>query len=524
MNALIKQVDAFIANNVNAPIQKSAGWYAIKQTTIGGSEVGTVLGLNPFKKVHSLIAEKCGLPGTEFNGNTATRWGNLFESVTRDYTVLLLQMDKYKPKNTALGKNQVESQESQESQEYIPIRETGSIKGIIQRQRYSPDGLGVAKLLTGEGNKDYFIVLFEFKSPLRSVPDGKVPKQYKPQVLTGLLSIPIAETGLFVNNMYRKCLLKDLGFNTTYDTIFHDGDLKKKLTKKQKITQVYAVGMICFYQTEAEYERYLTCCGYGDSDEETDVDPSTIAQADPLVTTSEYDLDLLLNSYEQPIDFGESKQFVMDRLLELYEEKRIHAVYLPMVCNPEVINEDIFVKLHKLEQKETPTSKVITDNPRKYIKQQYNLFLADCDQNGWAPIGYMPWKLMKSDVISIDAEDNWQETIEEPIRNTLEIIDNILIHDDIDKRREVYNVYFPPIEAISKKDRELIYEGFDIVTDTADLDDNYEEVCIDEDNNETFIAKETIKPIVKPTIKPKIEVNSARPKVDIKPNNKAKKQ
>lgn len=207
MNTLKKSLDSFIKGNLNAPAQKSARWKLIKEITIGGSEVSTVLGLNPYKKVHSLIAEKTGLADVEFKGNIATRWGNLFESVTRDYTVLVLQMES--------------------DNGDCPIQETGSLEGVVERQRYSPDGIGIVKLSTGQGNQDYFLVLFEFKAPLRSVPDMRVPKHYMPQIQTGLVSIPIAETGLFVNNMYRKCALKDLNFGMEYDHRFHDGDKRR---------------------------------------------------------------------------------------------------------------------------------------------------------------------------------------------------------------------------------------------------------------------------------------------------------
>jgi hypothetical protein len=448
MNALHKQIEDFIDANASAPAQKSAAWYSLKQKTIGGSEVATVLGLNPFKKPYALVAEKIGLPGTAFNGNIATRWGNLFESVTRDYTALILQMKK-------------------------PILEAGSIEGVIDRQRYSPDGLGVVRLLTGDTEYDYFIVLFEFKSPLRSVPDGKVPKQYMPQVQTGLLSIPICETGIFVNNMYRKCPIKDINFEVTYDKQFHDGDVTKKLTKKQAIKQVYAVGMICFYQTDAEYEHYLTYCGYGDSDEEDSNEELDDRKVDPFVTTSEYDIDLLLNSNEQPIDFGTSKHNIINRLLELHEEKRIHAVYLPIVCNPSVVNEMEFAELHNKKQNESDA----TENPRKYLKQQYNKFLAECDEKQWTPVGYLPWKLLKSDIISIDAEEDWQETIEEPIGNILSIIDKIMTKKTQDERREAYYEVYPPVEKMSKADRELITESCaDLV---GDMDD-YEDVVVEE--------------------------------------------
>lgn len=461
MSDLVKKINKFIRDNSGAPAQRSAEWYLLKQKTIGGSEVATVLGLNPFKKPQGLIAEKIGLPGTAFNGNIATRWGNLFETVTKDYTAKLLKMT-------------------------TTIKETGSIEGVVERQRYSPDGLGVVKLKTGEGTYDYFIVLFEFKAPFRSIPDGKVPKQYLPQVLTGMLTIDIVETGIFVNNCYRKCALPDINFDVSYDTVFHDGDLTKRLTKKQAINKVYAVGMICFYQTKADADNYVKYCGYADSDDDSDnecnSDTKNINGSDstnkrdstnkPSInyTTSEYDIDLLLNSVEKPIDFGATKYNIINRVLELHDEKRIHAVYIPMVFNNEVINDMDFAQVHGIKHSDN------IPNPKKQLKQQYNLFLADCDEKNWVPVGYLPWKLVKTDVISVDSDDNWQEVIEEPIRSTLEVIDNLMLIEDLDERAATYNDLYPCKQYISKKDKAYIND------DCSDLfvNDTYEDLNMDD--------------------------------------------
>lgn len=457
MSYLVRKINKYIREQAAAPAQKSAEWYKMKQKTIGGSEVATVLGLNPYKKPEGLIAEKIGLPGTEFNGNIATRWGNLFENVTKEYSTKFLKMT-------------------------TSIKEAGSIEGVIERQRYSPDGIGVVKLKTVEGTYDYFIVLFEFKSPLRSIPDGKVPKQYLPQVLTGMLTIDIIETSIFVNNTYRKCPLADINFEVKYDTVFHDGDVKKRLTKKQAINKVFAVGMVCFYQTKENADNYIKYCGYGDdsdddgdndNDRNDDIYGNTIDKnaSSSNLSTSEYDIDILLNSSEQPIDFGSVKYNIINRLLELHEEKRIHAVYLPMILNNEVVDEMEFAQLHSIKHNDD-----ITTNPRKQLKQQYNLFLADCDEKDHVPVGYLPWKLVKSDVIGVDAEDDWRETIEPHISKTLETIDTLMAIPDMDERSDAFNTLYPGKDYVSKKD------NLDLTEDCSDMfNDTYEELVLDED-------------------------------------------
>lgn len=449
MSELVKKINKYIREQAAAPAQKSAEWYKLKQKTIGGSEVATVLGLNPYKKAHGLIAEKIGLPGTGFDGNIATRWGNLFETVTRDYAVKFLKMT-------------------------TSIKETGSVEGVIERQRYSPDGLGVVKLKTGNGTHDYFIVLFEFKAPLRSIPDGKVPKQYLPQVLTGMLTIDIVETSIFVNNCYRKCPLSDINFDMKYDTVFHDGDVTKKLTKKQAINKVFAVGMVCFYQTKSNADNYVKYCGYADSDDESaDGSADLESKNNANLSTSEYDIDILLNSTEEPMDFGTAKYNIVNRVLELHDEKRIHAVYLPMIFNNEEVNDTEFAQLHGIVHDGE------NSNPKKMIKQYYNLFLAECDEKDWVPVGYLPWKLVKTDVISVDNDENWRETIEPPIKKTLEVIDTLMAIEDLDERADAYNDLYPSKDFVSKKD------NADIVEDCADLfGDNYEELNLDDEENE----------------------------------------
>ncbi len=453
---LNKQLSAFISSTGAAPAQKSKEWYTLKATTIGGSEVATVLGLNPYKTVKALIAEKVGI-GFKFNGNIATRWGTVFENVTKEWIESILLLSE-------------------------PIKETGSIPGVIDRQRYSPDGLGVVSLLDENDNIVYYLILFEFKSPLRSIPDGKIPKQYRPQIQTGMLTIPIVEFSIFVNNCYRKCALKDIGFNLTYDTVFHDGDVKKKLTKAQRISQVYGCGILCFYQTNENYKLAVKDCGYGtDSDSEasyiemdlemltgvatenksTDTNKDSIntePTTNPHSINIAYDLKILMNSFEQIIDFGRSNSKVIERLFELIEEKRITVVYYPTIVNYKVVNEMEFIATHQKMQK------VTNINPKKVIRKYLDEFLDMCDDKELIPIGYLPWKIIKSDVICEGPEENWKQIIEPPIKNTLSIIDTIMASGDI--QSAYYSVY----PGDKPFDDASITDGFDICGDPTEDD------------------------------------------------------
>lgn len=444
----IQQIQQFIDSKAASPAQKSLEWYSLKQKTIGGSEVSTVLGINPWRTLKALIAEKAGIADCKFEGNINTRWGILFEQVTKEWTELVLNIDK--------------------------IFETGSIEGVIEGQRYSPDGLGVVKLRTEDNIFKYFIILFEFKSPLRSLPDGKIPKYYKPQLQTGMLTIPLTDTSIFVNNCYRKCALADIGFSFSYDTDFHDGDAKK-FTRKN-IPTVFGCGMICFYQTLDNHNNVVKKFGFNDDSSEDEYDNmDNIEKIDGRGGYSnQYDIDILMNSFETPVDYGTVSKELFDRVLELYEEKQISAIYYPIIPNIDALNHISFLKTHKKINKISP----LKTTPKKIIKEQYNSFMTECDNNKWVPVGYLPWKLIKSDIICEDKDDEWLSVIKDPIEDTLARINKIIT--SADPSAEYNSMYPNDNKAMQDCDvleiiNDCMYMSQDndnVVVVTAAIDDN----------------------------------------------------
>jgi putative phage-type endonuclease len=57
----------------------SPEWHAARQHSIGGSEIGTILGLNPYESAYALWAKKTGKIETPKLNNWAIRFGNAFE-------------------------------------------------------------------------------------------------------------------------------------------------------------------------------------------------------------------------------------------------------------------------------------------------------------------------------------------------------------------------------------------------------------------------------------------------------------
>lgn len=225
----------FINYYAYLPKQGSQKWKEIKQgkldmtseseadeiiTTVGGSEIGTLMGLNTYdRKGSALFASKLGL--NEFRGNASTRWGNLFEEVAAQLMERWFHTETF---------------------------ETGSLPGMRNSrqqvmQTYSPDRIGVIfkkkliEVMRGRkfvGKKEFqqfckeaadeLTVLFEFKCPTSRIPTDEIPANYRMQPQLGMATIPITDLSIFVDAAIRKCSVEDFGWNNDYDTIYHAED------------------------------------------------------------------------------------------------------------------------------------------------------------------------------------------------------------------------------------------------------------------------------------------------------------
>lgn len=204
---LDNKIDVFVSKYSSNAKQRSEEWYKLTKTTIGGSEVSTILGLNKYKTIYDLAKEKVGLaPG--FTGNMATRWGTLFEDIIARY----IELDC----GTSVKGAELTIQE---------------IPGI----RYSPDGYAVVKihhcketntitLITRDmpcftkteaddrcKECEYIVVLVEIKCPRTRKPmAGEIPEHYKPQLLSGLTFSPITKMALFTEAVIKRASLNNI--------------------------------------------------------------------------------------------------------------------------------------------------------------------------------------------------------------------------------------------------------------------------------------------------------------------------
>jgi len=196
-NSLLAHLEAWVLEKeLNGISQHSAEWLHDKLTTIGGSSLATLQGLNPFSSKSTLIKEKIGLD--YFHSSIKPQWGNLFEDVIKEYVEKECDC-------IILGENL-----------YVPGK-----RGTA----YSPDGLTVVdvdKVISNHGGVSRpqsgpEITLIEFKCPFSRVPSGKVPVYYLPQVKMGLDLLELPTRGLFIEAVFRRCSIGDLAFNSSYD-------------------------------------------------------------------------------------------------------------------------------------------------------------------------------------------------------------------------------------------------------------------------------------------------------------------
>lgn len=260
--------------------------------TIGGSDTGTILGVNHFCDFRQWLADKIGCnyddemivsrggkkdigfykkpaveedderpvwipsgPNEAARTTIRTRWGKLFEEVVRDIAGQL-----YKLKSPIIGHDTF----------------------IIHDKHlcYSPDGLAVAdvieiarrfpqdeylKGLVSAGEKE-MVILFEFKCPLTRKIGRSVPEHYIAQPLTGMGIIDICNGAIFFESILRACSEEDLNFGVNYrrNFIFNDApvgyrpqwiDVCKYDNKK---VIVEAIGFIVFYSAKIEDDESIS--------------------------------------------------------------------------------------------------------------------------------------------------------------------------------------------------------------------------------------------------------------------------
>jgi hypothetical protein len=183
----------FCKKNASRLKQGSDEWREYRRGLIGGSEMHSFCNGN----YEPIARSKLGIDS--FKGNQYTRWGNIFEYVSRNIISDLLSAKIWEVGN-------------------LPVIYDGDkvVHGV------SPDGFAIVEDPTDCVNyfnrifgkkdvtlpKDTHIVEFEFKSPSTREITSEIPGHYEEQLLSELSSMPMAKYNLFVDT---KFALRKLG-------------------------------------------------------------------------------------------------------------------------------------------------------------------------------------------------------------------------------------------------------------------------------------------------------------------------
>lgn len=156
-------VNGLLSISNSMPEQKSKEWIDMKLKMIGASEIGSILGINPYQTYEQLLHNKRlqyhkGI--RTFQGNEATLWGEKYEPIAQ-------LMYEYLNNCQLIELN------------FIPDTKVHQVGGL-EFLGISPDGLVIHR------DKDGKIVdlnLVEIKCPFRRpVKPNYIPAYYKPQM------------------------------------------------------------------------------------------------------------------------------------------------------------------------------------------------------------------------------------------------------------------------------------------------------------------------------------------------------
>lgn len=492
---LIKQIESkhsklsfFIAFYAHLPPQRSRKWLKgrigdtilrkiMAPPTVGGSEMSTIAGKNKYSNMKKFYKAKLGLES--FMGNMATRWGKIFECVITNLIEIRFKTRVYESGAIPYG---------------LMLDENG-----YPLIRYSSDGLLCVKyqllkrvfeqeLGTSGTNNQHFIyfskqvggltadviVNLEIKCPASTIPMGKVPIQYRAQPKTGSCVLPIVDINIFLNNMIRKCAIKDFGFNDKFDTKVH-------FPYNLKGEQPIICGFLGFYKAADKNTRIVKnspeflgkvkenirfiCKSIQLNVTSKGSDfymmafsienvPSFVAIAKKLIPSDfKYNIDAQLlivwNSicrlYGDKQEFTKNKSKFKQLTINVFNaiETASHQYAFGYLDFGEdyggPLEKDVFENALKQTEEDVTVyypkeyyfpinsnwgdsvvdmSLCEKDRALKWLWKQIFMFCKFCENNNQTPVGVMPWKLFKCDLIPMYRKPNYVGKYEEIIRAT----------------------------------------------------------------------------------------------------------
>jgi hypothetical protein len=406
---------------LNGVLQHSNEWLRVKQFTIGGSSLATIMGLNPYSTIAKLISERIGL--SKFNSDVKPQWGNLFEDIIKRYV-------EYDCSCLILGED-------------LYIGFTGTYFGTS----YSPDGITVLEFPVAEHTEEIIIcekgsggenvgrqitdrvrivqqvpkyVLLEFKCPFSRIPNGKIPKYYVPQVKMGLQLMGLPTVGLFVEAVFRRCTWEQLGNNPEYDKI---------LVPKSSGKFPLAYGIIGFYINEAKFTEYLG---------RLRVDPYKFTAeqiiAERTRMMSKY-IDFFAEAGTEQNDFmcndlGETPKELFETIMHAVDKKIITPWYGKILPTGSAQKSTAHIDLLLRE-------KINIDS----VNDDVATFTQYCKEWGLINIGILPWKLFRIDYHYMLPTPGYVDPWMPKINEVIQVVRDCISAPSTPKKLEIYSKY-----------------------------------------------------------------------------------
>lgn len=214
---LERLTDAHVECHRGGARQGTPEWLAAKGLKVGGSELSTLKGWNPYESWEKLIGKKLGVL-SRGEMEVPCWWGTMFEPVTERLVELDCQASvrgtdiHIRPPDLLFHANSPDG--------YCVLAFEEAEDGWVLS--HDPAAAAAAGI-----EVHYLPALIELKAPYRRLPGAKPPKYYLPQVWSGLALSPHALIGVFIEAVYRVCSLTELGPGGGYSAAYHGGDKRR---------------------------------------------------------------------------------------------------------------------------------------------------------------------------------------------------------------------------------------------------------------------------------------------------------
>lgn len=464
MEKLNEFIDKHVIDNV---IQGGSEWLTRRRSTIGGSEIGTIMGVNPFGDLESFIIGKCGLETTPtYNmGDLVVDNEGKFYIIEEELSYNnKVKMYVFYPKRikssvgrTLIYKHKSEIELVEKDSDYytlhehkLPITIVNNILSLAGNNintisnnklplnwgllfedvnqwyseitfdtdiKYTEIYLGnfeshdrISFSPDGIAEVNNKLVLFEFKCPFNRDIDEEPLTTYKYQVKLGLEMIPLLDHGIITRAVFR---LLDDNFSLKENNL---------LQNTRSYNKIFACGFICF--TTSDVYKHGTYKPINLATLDKVSFSMVISRLTRLKTTKYFNFAKEFNN--DPIKVRPKKD------KEESNDKCIDVKQVP-VDNPK--EKPLFIKLKNFMNKEL----------HKITKEHNNIF------------AYIPWCLFDIRYDEIGPDGNIINDYGEYISTIFEFIDEInsineVEYDDDEIREEKLRRIKNFVNFINKKD------------------------------------------------------------------------